>query len=133
MMNDCEEHRLFADEVITLRELLALVHPLCRNQATRTIPDLAEDILAPAQQCDDTEQLELTRLCSVFSLVLEYLARAVLCDLAEYLAGFESARTLKRFLTSVTELSSTLSDAYEESVLDAFACTLSRELVDEPF
>jgi hypothetical protein len=133
MMNACEEQRLFADEVITLRELLALVHPLCRTGGTTTIPDLGEDILVPAQQCDDQKLLELTRLCSVFSLVLEYLARAVLSDLAEYLSGSHSAATLKRFLASVTELSDTLSDAYEESVLDAFACTLSRELVDEPF
>lgn len=132
-MSDCEEHRLLADEVITLRELLALLHPLCRNQATRTIPDLAEDILAPARQCDDSEQVELTRLCGVFSLVLEYLARAILSDLAEYLVSFESAHTLKRFLASVAELSNTLSDAYEESILDAFASILTRELVDEPF
>jgi len=132
-MNTCEEQRLFADEEISLNELLAVVHPLCRNGGTTTIPDLAEQILAPAQQCDDQQQLELTRLCTVFSLVLEYLARAVLSDLAEYLSGSQSAHTLKRFLASVTELSDTLSDAYEGSVLDAFACTLTRELLDEPF
>jgi hypothetical protein len=132
-MNACDEERLFADEEISLRELLAVVRPLCRNGGTTTIPDLGRQILAPARQCDDQQQRELTRLCTVFSLVLEYLARAVLSDLAEYLVSFQSAHTLKRFLASVTELSDTLSDTYEESILDAFACTLTRELIDEPF
>lgn len=132
-MNACDENRLFADEEISLRELLAVVRPLCRNGGTTTIPDIGRQILAPARQCDDQQQLELTRLCTVFSLVLEYLARAVLSDLADSLAGVHSAATLKRFLASVAELSETLSDAYEESILDAFACTLTRELIDEPF
>jgi len=132
-MNACDENRLFADEEISLRELLAVVRPLCRNGGTTTISDIGRQILAPAQQCDDQQQLELTRLCTVFSLVLAFLARAVLSDLADYLAGFHSAHTLKRFLASVTELSDTLSDAYEESILDAFASTLTRELIDEPF
>jgi hypothetical protein len=139
--NVSEENQLFAadapgvtpDEVISLRELLALVHPLCRNEEGTTIPDIAEDIIAPAQQCDDDAQRELEQLCTVFSLVLDHLGGAILSGLAEYLAIYESAHTLKRFLRSVKELSDTLSASYETSILDAFARTLTRELIDEPF
>lgn len=133
-MNVAEEIGLFAaDEPISLRELIALVHPLCRGETTSTIPDLAEEIIAPARQCDDEEQRALTRLCTVYSLVLEYLARAVLSGLAEYLMSFDSTHTLKRLLRSVAELSETLSAAYETSILDAFTRIVSRELIDEPF
>ena len=140
-MNASEKNRLFAagtseaapDEAITLRELLALVHPLCRGERTTTIPDIAGDIIAPAGQCDDDEHLELQRLCTVFSLVLQYLGSVILSDLAEYLASFDSAHTLKRFLRSVNELSDTLSHVYEASILDAFSRTLTQELIDEPF
>lgn len=133
-MNVSEEIGLFAaDEPISLHELITLVHPLCRSETTSTIPDLADEIIAPAQQCDDEEQLALSRLCTVYALILEYLARAVLSGLAEYLISFDSTHTLKRLLSTVAELSHTLSAAYETSILDAFTGIVARELIDEPF
>lgn len=133
-MNVVEEIGLFgADEPITVGELIELVHPLCRGESSSTIPDLTEEIIAPARQCDVDEQLALTRLCTVYALILEYLAHTVLSGLADYLISFDSTYLLKRLLRSVDELSDTLSAAYETSILDAFTGIVSRELLDEPF
>jgi hypothetical protein len=134
IMNVTEEIGLFgADEPITVDELIELVHPLCRDKSSSTIPDLAGEIIAPARRCDDDEQLALSRLCTVYTLILEYLAHAVLSGLADYLMSFDSTYTLKRLLRSVEELSDTLSAAYESSILDAFTGIVARELIDEPF
>ncbi|MHC4435277.1 MAG: hypothetical protein ACYTBS_25870, partial [Planctomycetota bacterium] len=94
---------------------------------------IAEDILTPAQRCNDDEKLEVERLCTLFSLVLEYLGHAVLSALAGYLASFESAYVFKRFLESVEQLTDTLSDAYDASILDVFLTRLKKGLYDEPF
>jgi len=133
-MNVAEEIGLFGtNKPISVGELIALVYPLCRNESTMAIPDAGEEIIAPAGQCDDEEQLALSKLCTVSALILEYLAQAVLSGLAEYLSSFDSTHTLKRLLRSVEELSDTLSSAYETSILDAFTRIVSRELLDEPF
>jgi hypothetical protein len=140
-MNVCEEEHWFdddasppaPDERITLRALIAIVYPLCRSDETTRHPDIAEDILTPAQRCGDNEKLEVERLCTLFSFVLEYLGHAVLSALANYLASFESACVLKRFLESVEQLTDTLSDAYDASILEAFHVQLKKGLCDEPF
>lgn len=140
-MNACEENRLFStdasgsapEERVALRTIIALVHPLCRGEGKSRIPDIAADIIAPAQQCDDDQKLEVERLCRLFSMVLEYLGNTVLSALATYLASFESACTLKRFLESVEQLTDALSDAYDASVLEAFRLQLFKGLYDEPF
>lgn len=140
-MNVCEEPHWFDDDAsppadverMTLRTLIAIVSPLCRGDETARNPDIAEDILTPAQRCNHDEKLEVERLCRVFALVLEHLGHAVLSALADYLASFESACVLKRFLESVEQLTDTLSDAYDASILDMFLIRLKKELYDEPF
>lgn len=140
-MNVCEEPHWFdedasppaSDERITLRAFIAIVYPLCRGDDTMRNPNIVEDILTPAQRCNDDEKLEVERLCTLFSLVLEYLGHAVLSALATYLASFESACVLKRFLEAVEQLTDTLSDAYDASILEAFRVQLKKGLYDEPF
>ena len=78
-MDQSEDTRLFAEDdsesmpdgETTLEAMIELVRQLVRGGREPEVLDIFEDIMLPAQHSGYNEQLELRRLCAVFSMVLE--------------------------------------------------------------
>mgnify|MGYP001134257934 CR=1 FL=1 len=122
-----------AAERLSLDSMIAMVHPLCRGEGNRSSPDIAADIMEPAALCDRNGRLEVERLCAMFSFVLEYLGNTILSAIAAYFSTRESAHAIKCFVESTESLADTLTEAYDASVIEAFALRLREGLSNEPF
>ena len=122
-----------SDAERTVRATIGLVHPLVRNGSNPAIVDIAEEIIYPAGEWDEADQLDLGRLCEVFAVVLERIGTTILATLATYLATTDGEHTLKHFLGEMEGLVHLLSEAYDTSLIEAFHMGLTKELDDEPF
>ena len=122
-----------SDAERTVRAIVELVHPLVRDGSYREVVDIAEEIIYPAGQWDEADQLDLKRLCEVFPMVLQRIGTTILATLATYMATTDGEHTLKHFLGEMEALVHLLSEAYETSLIEAFYIGLTKELDDELF
>jgi hypothetical protein len=140
-MGSCVEKRLSGEDESeskpdaerSVHAMIELVRPLVRGGTTPAVLDLFEDIVLPAQQSGWSEQLEIERLCAVFSMILEQVGNSILGTLATYLATVEGEHTLKHFISAMEHLADTLVEAYDTSLIEAFRIGLSKGFCDEPF
>ena len=130
-MKDESESKLDAER--SVREMIELVRPLVRGGINPSVLDLFEDIVLPAQQSGWSEQLDIDRLCAIFSMVLEQMGNSILGTLATYLATDEGEHTIKHFVSAMEHLADTLAEAYDTSLIEAFRIRLLKEFCDEPF
>jgi hypothetical protein len=116
-----------------VRAMIELVRPLVCGGTNPVVLDLFEDIVLPAQQSGWSEQLEIERLCAIFSMVLEQVGNAILGTLTTYLATVESEHTLKHFISAMEHLAGALAEAYDTSLIEAFRIGLCEGFCNEPF
>ena len=117
----------------TVRVMIELVRPLVISGSNPALLDIFEDIALPAQPRRWNEQLEIERLCEIFSFVLEQVGNSILTTLATYFPALEAERTLKHFLGAMEHLTDSLSSAYDTSLIEAFRIGLLKGFDDEPF
>lgn len=117
----------------TVRAMIELVRPLVRSGSKPAVLDIFEDIVLPVQQRGWSEQVEIERLCAVFSVVLEQVGNTILTTLAAYLPTLEAEFTLKHFIGAMEQLADSLLEAYDTSLIEAFRIGLLKGFADESF
>lgn len=128
-----DEFESMPDAEASVRAMIEVVRPLFRGPSNPSVLDLFEEIVLPAQQSGWSEQLEIQRLCGIFSIILEQVGNAILSTLATYLATVEDEHTLKHFISAMEHLADTLACAYDTSIIEAFHIGLCKGSCDEPF
>ena len=118
---------------ISLRAMLDLVYPLIRHGHAPMSVNISEDILLPAERCEWSEQIELEKLCDVFSVVLDRVGTTVLTTLATYLNSYEPEQTLAHFFGGMEKLANLIMGAYGTSLIEAFRIGLTEGHDHEPF
>lgn len=117
----------------SLRAMIDLVYPLVRHGHTPMGVDISSDILLPAGQCGWSEQLELEKLCAVFSVVLDRVGNTVLTTIATYLNNCEPEQILAHFFGGMEKLANMIACAYGTSLIEAFRIGLTEGVDHEPF
>ena len=117
----------------TVHAMIELVRPLVLSGSKPTLLDIFEGMALTAQQYQWSEQLEIERLCEIFSFVLEQVGNSILTTLAAYLPALEAEHTLKHFISAMEHLADSLSSAYDTSLIEAFRIGLLKGFDDEPF
>ncbi|MEE1550297.1 MAG: hypothetical protein V1244_01585 [Nitrospinaceae bacterium] len=128
-----EEPSTMSSAERTVRAMVELVLPLVISGSKPTLLDIFEDIALPTQQLRWNEQLEIERLCEIFTFVLEQVGNSILTTLASYFPALESEHTLKHFVSAMEHLADSLSSAYDTSLIEAFRIGLLKGFDDEPF
>jgi len=116
-----------------VRALVEVIRPLLQLSGGRSDMRIEEEIIMPACGCSDEELEELKLLCSVFSMVLERTATAVLIAVGEYLSLGDGECALLALARRMEEIWAALEQAYNSSRVEAFATRAKQELYDERF
>ncbi len=128
-----EEPESMSDAERTVRVMIELVRPLVLSGSKPELIDIFEDFALPVQQYRWSEQLEIERLCEIFSFVLEQVGNSILTTLATYFPTLEAEHALKHFVGAMEHLTDSLSSAYDTSLIEAFRIGLLKGFDDEPF
>lgn len=140
-MDSCGEKEIFPEDSFGpvrndrsgLRAMIEVVYPLIRHGETPMAVDISSDILLPAEQCGWNEQIELEKLCDVFSVVLDRVGTTVLTTLTEYLKKYDPEQTLTRLCDGIEKLAILIASAYGTSLIETFRMGLTEGGSHEPF
>jgi hypothetical protein len=116
-----------------VRAMVELVHPLVRCGHVPPAVDIAQEIIVPAEHSVRCEQVELEKLCAVFSVVLEQVGNTILTTLAIYLATFDDENTIDHFINAMERMVGALPEAYDTSLIETFRIGLLKGFYDEQF